>query len=219
MEPLTAKCLIYPVPQTTMLFIWNKDARKWCTKGTMNGFVPSSSQEHKKITIPGRHREPLPSAHHMSPHVLPPCKSASSSASKPSSGWGSLVIWQGPSQSPLVLGLLLYLMSSSCSECLKGLRRRICAWEFWCVWVTALVLVPKDPVPGVAPGDSTWAGEDLTASVPHLSCLWVLFTQLCCGLESPAYRNGPGISCSLKEWLLLIARLSSVGKSPRVKKH
>jgi hypothetical protein len=66
--------------------------------------------------------------------------------------------------------------------------------------VTILVLVPKGPVTGAAPGDSTWAGEDLTDSVPHLSCLWVPFTQLCCGLESPAYKNGLAMSYSHKEW-------------------
>jgi hypothetical protein len=90
-KQLTAKHLIYPVPQTRELFLQKRDVRKRCTKGTMLVFVSTSSKEHKENTIPGRHRETLPSAHHMSDHVLPPCKSAPSSASKPTSGWGSLV--------------------------------------------------------------------------------------------------------------------------------
>jgi hypothetical protein len=48
MESLTAKCLIYPVPQTTMLFVWKKDARKWCTKGTMHVLYPGPLQITRK---------------------------------------------------------------------------------------------------------------------------------------------------------------------------
>jgi hypothetical protein len=73
MKPLTAKHLIYPVPQSTVMFVWKKDAKKLCTKGTMHVFVPSSFKEHKKIITTGRHRETLPSAHHISPHLLLPC--------------------------------------------------------------------------------------------------------------------------------------------------
>jgi hypothetical protein len=158
------------------------------------GCSPSSSKQHRRSTLPGRHRgTPCPLLPSSFLSSLPSAKQAPGSGWKPSSNWGAPVSSQEHSQSMEMLRLLLFLLSAPCCELLWGLRRGTRTWSFCFVWLMVILLMPRYLVPTTVSGFRTWPCEILTGPVPHLHGLWILLNLPPCALGSTASRRGPGV--------------------------
>jgi hypothetical protein len=78
--------------------------------------------------------------------------------------------------------------------CILGSQERDISMGFLVFDLWWCSLFPRCPVIGTAAGVKTWPGEAISDLWPHLHCLWILFNQLWCELDSdPDSKKRPGM--------------------------